>query len=138
MKTDAVYPVTMSTDPSRTAAFYRELLQLDETFAADWYISLAAAGGNPQIATVQRDHDSIPAAFRSQPAGVLVTIEVDDADAVRARAGAIEAPIEMETRNEAWGQRHFMTRDPDGLLVDVVQVIPPSAEFASQYTDAAQ
>lgn len=138
MTTHALYPVTMSTDPARTATFYRELLALEDTFASDWYISLAASGGNPQIATVQRQHDSIPSRFRAAPAGVLVTAEVEEADAVRARADAMGAPLEMELRDEPWGQRHFMTRDPDGLLVDVVQIIAPSPEFAVQYTEAAR
>jgi hypothetical protein len=36
-------------------------------------------------------------------------------------------------RDEAWGQRHFITEDPDGVLVDVVTVIPPGEEFAALY-----
>lgn len=138
MTTHALYPVTMSADPQRTAAFYRELLDLEPTFTSEWYVSLAAPGGDAQVATVLRDHDSVPAGFRAAPAGTLVTVEVDQADAVRDRAAAMGAPVELELRDEAWGQRHFIIRDPDGLLVDVVQVIPPTEEFAAQYTDAAR
>jgi catechol 2,3-dioxygenase-like lactoylglutathione lyase family enzyme len=136
MTLEALYPVMMSADPPRTAAFYRELLGLEPTFASDWYVSLAAPGGNPQFATVRRDHDSVPAAYRAAPAGTLVTVEVDDADAVHARAAAMGAPIELELRDEAWGQRHFMARDPDGVLVDVVQGISPAPEFAALYAEA--
>jgi catechol 2,3-dioxygenase-like lactoylglutathione lyase family enzyme len=136
MTTHALYPVTMSADPQHTAAFYRELLELEPTFTSDWYVSLAAPGGDPQVATVRRDHDSVPPAFRAAPAGTLVTVEVDDAQAVRARATAMGAPVELELRDEPWGQRHFIARDPDGLLVDVIEPIAPSPEFAAQYTDA--
>ncbi len=138
MTTRALYPVTMSADPQSTAAFYRELLDLEPTFTSEWYVSLAAPGGDPQVATVLRDHDSVPAAFRAAPAGTLVTVEVDSADDVRARAGAMGAPVELELRDEPWGQRHFITRDPDGLLVDVVEPIAPSPEYAAQYTDASR
>jgi len=138
MTTNAIYPVSMSADPSRTAAFYRELLGLEPTFTSEWYVSLAAPGGAPQFATVLRHHDSVPARFRRAPAGSLVTAEVDSADLVRARASAMHAPIELEIRDEAWGQRHFITRDPDGLLVDVVEPIAPSPDFAAQYLDADQ
>ncbi len=136
MATTALYPVTMSADPARTAAFYRDLLGLEPAFSNDWYISLAAPGGGPEFATVQRDHESIPAGFRTAPTGTLVTVEVDDARAVRDRAAALGAPVELELRDEAWGQRHFIVQDPDGALVDVVEPIEPSAEFAAQYSSA--
>ena len=138
MTTQALYPVTMSSDPRATAAFYRELLAFQTTFEADWYVSLAAPGGTPQLATVARNHPSIPAGFGVAPAGTLITVEVDSADRVRARATAMDSPIELELRDEAWGQRHFITRDPDGLLVDVVELIPPTGEFLAQYSDAAR
>lgn len=138
MTTHALYPVTMSTEPHRTAAFYRELLGFETTFEADWYVSLAAPGGNPQLATVAREHPSVPNGFRAAPAGTLVTVEVDSADEVRDRAATMQSPIELELRDEAWGQRHFITRDPDGLLVDVVEPIAPTGDFAAQYTDASR
>lgn len=133
MTTHAVYPVTMSEDPARTAAFYSELLGLEPSFTSEWYVSLAAPGGNPQFATVLRDHESIPTGFRTAPTGTLVTVEVESADAVRARAAALGARIELELRDEPWGQRHFIAVDPDGVLVDVVEPIAPSPEFAALY-----
>jgi hypothetical protein len=39
----------------------------------------------------------------------------------------------VSLRDEPWGQRHFITEDPDGVLVDVVTVIPPAPEFVAQY-----
>lgn len=135
MSTIALYPVTMSTDPARTAAFYRELLELEPTFVSDWYVSLSAPGGGAQLATVRRDHGSVPAGFRAAPSGTLVTVEVEDAAAARDRATGLAAPVELELRDEPWGQRHFIVRDPDGALVDVVELIPPTAEYAARYTD---
>jgi uncharacterized glyoxalase superfamily protein PhnB len=31
--------------------------------------------------------------------------------------------------DEAWGQRRFMTRDPAGVLIDVVEQIEPAQGF---------
>lgn len=138
MTTLAVYPVTMSVDPGRTAAFYRQLLDLSPTFVADWYVSLAAPGSGAQFATVARDHPSVPAGFRTAPAGSLVTVEVNDAAAVWATALSMDAEVELELRDEAWGQRHFLLRDPDGLLVDVIESIPPTGQFVEQYTNGQE
>ena len=35
-------------------------------------------------------------------------------------------------RDEDFGQRHFITRT-EGVLIDVIKPIPPSAEFAELY-----
>jgi hypothetical protein len=40
----------------------------------------------------------------------------------------------LPLRDEAFGQRHFIVRDPAGNLVDVIENIPPSEEFASAYS----
>ena len=38
---------------------------------------------------------------------------------------------------EAFGQRHFIPADPNGVLIDVIKPIPPSAEFAANYEEPA-
>lgn len=132
----AIYPVLMTDDVPRLHAFYARLLGLEDTFAADWYVSLAAdgdPGSAAQLAIVDRSHDSVPDAFRARAAGMLVTVEVADVDEIHARASADGLPFHVPLRDESWGQRHFVTNDPDGVLVDVVTVIEPSPEFAAQY-----
>jgi hypothetical protein len=58
---------------------------------------------------------------------------VDDVDAVHARALELGLEIPYALRSEVWGQRHFMALDPNGLLVDVVQLIEPTHEFLEQH-----
>jgi len=60
--------------------------------------------------------DDVPAEHRRSPQGVLVTIEVDDVDAVHARARSLGVPIVDALRSEEFGQRHFTALDPHGLL----------------------
>jgi len=38
-------------------------------------------------------------------------------------------------RDEPFGQRHLITSDPGGVLIDTIKPIPPSTEFAAQYAD---
>ncbi|MBF6620494.1 MAG: VOC family protein [Patulibacter sp.] len=132
----SIYPVLMTDDVPRLHAFYARLLGLTETFVSDWYVSLAADGdadSAAQLAIVYRDHESVPAAYRVPGGGMLVTVEVADVDAIHARAADDGLAFHVPLRDEAWGQRHFVTNDPDGVLVDVVTVIAPSADFAAQY-----
>jgi catechol 2,3-dioxygenase-like lactoylglutathione lyase family enzyme len=130
MTVTALYPVLMTDRPTVLARFYAELLELETVFEADWFVQLSG-----QMGFVAAGHDSVPERFRgARPSGLLVTVEVDDVDAVHERAVAMGLPMELSLRSEEWGQRHFITADPDGTAVDVVQVIPvTSSAFAEQY-----
>ena len=78
-------------------------------------------------------HETIPEAFRAPARGVLVSLEVEDVDAVYERFTAAGLPIHLSLRDEPFGQRHFISVDPGGLLVDVISPIPLSPEFARFY-----
>ena len=51
------------------------------------------------------------------------------AAAVHARAVAMGAEVVWTLRDERFGQRHFMVRDPTGLVLDVISPIPVSLAF---------
>jgi catechol 2,3-dioxygenase-like lactoylglutathione lyase family enzyme len=138
MKITSFYPVVMTDRVAETAAFYIEHLGFRALFEADWYVhlqSVADAGVN--LAVLDGGHDTIPSAGRAQVAGLILNFEVEDPDAEYARLKAAGLPILQELRDEAFGQRHFITADPNGVLIDMIKPIPPSPEFAAQYTDAA-
>lgn len=134
----SIFPTICASDVAATRDFYVELLGFRVVFDSGWYVQLEAPdGSHPQIGIVQRDHDTVPPGFRADPAGVLVSIEVDDVDAVHVRAKAAGLPIALELRSEPFGQRHFMTADPSGTLIDVITPIEPSPEYAELYASAA-
>jgi hypothetical protein len=54
-------------------------------------------------------------------------------DAAYARFTAAGLPIHLALRDEPFGQRHFISADPGGILVDVISPIPPTPEFARYY-----
>lgn len=127
-----IFPTICTDAVAEVRDFYRALLDVEVIFDAGWYVQLAGAEDpTRQIGIVDRTHDSVPAAFRSHPAGILVSIEVDDVDAVHERAVALGTPIALELRSEGFGQRHFMAVDPAGTLVDVITEIDPTAEYAA-------
>ena len=61
---------------------------------------------------------------------MLVSFEVDDADAVAARAAAVGAPVVAALATEL-GQHHLMVQDPDGTVVDVIEPVPLSPPATS-------
>ena len=50
------------------------------------------------------------------------------------RAGLTE---ELSLRSEDFGQRHFIVAAPDGVLIDVITPIEPSASYAAQFLAGA-
>lgn len=135
MNVTGLYPVLMSRDVAVAAAFYRDLLGFEITYDSDWYVSLRL--GTFELALVAHDHPTIPAGYRALPQGILVNLEVDDADAVHARlTGRAGLEPLLPLRDEDFGQRHFIVAAPDGVLLDVIQPIPPTAEYADAYAEA--
>ena len=129
----SLFPDICSDALAESKSFYVSLFGFVPVFEIDWYIQLRAPNDeNVQIAFVARNHASVPQAFQCSPQGVVVTIEATDAAALYEEAGRQNRKIVLDLRDEAWGQRHFMTVDPNGLLVDVVQTIPPSPEFLKE------
>ncbi|TIT59190.1 MAG: glyoxalase, partial [Mesorhizobium sp.] len=84
---------------------------------------------------VQGDHETIPEEGRGRTSGLLINFEVKDPDAVYERILAAGLPILRSLRDEPFGQRHFITKDPNGVLIDVIKPIPPSAEFLAQFVE---
>lgn len=135
MSVTSLYPVLMSKDVAAAAAFYRDVIGFESTFESDWYVSMRL--GQFELAVLAYDHETVPEGYRTPPRGVIVNLEVDDVDAVHDRLTSrfgLE-PL-LAIRDESFGQRHFIVAAPDGVLLDVIQPVPPSAEYADAYTSA--
>lgn len=135
MKT-SVYPVLMTHKLEAERTFFTSLFTFSETFTSDWYISLHSDGY--ELALIDATHDTIPEAFRKESQGVIINIEVDNVDELYSEiVDQHDVPLLLPIKSEDFGQRHFIIESPSGILVDVIQVIPPTAEFAEQYTDTS-
>lgn len=135
MNLSSFYPVIMTGDVAATLRFYQTHFNFETTFEADWYVSLVMKDHPEyQLAILQYDHATLPAGSGKPVQGLLLNFEVEDVDAEYKRAQVAGLPIRLALRDEAFGQRHFITADPNGVLIDIIKVIPPSAEFADQYT----
>ncbi len=135
MKTTSYYPVIATRNVADTAAFYCRHFGFRPLFEADWYVHLQAEGDEAvNLAVLQAGHPTIPAPARNATAaGLLLNFEVEDVDAEYQRLKQAGLEMLLDLRDEAFGQRHFIVADPNGVLIDVIKPIPPTAEYAAQY-----
>lgn len=119
-------------DPQACRDFYRDHFGFEVAVDVGWYVVLTSGGVQPfGIGFLETDHPTQPEHHRQATAGNrFVTFEVDDVDPVAERLLAAGVEVDVPLRDEPWGQRHVIVRDPGGNSVDVVQVIAPSMDFA--------
>ncbi|BDP43904.1 glyoxalase (plasmid) [Deinococcus aetherius] len=135
MALSSFYPVIQTRDIAASRTFYAEHFGFEVTFEADWYVSLRCPDPcGYELGLVQADHPTVPDGFRHPVRGLILNFEVEAVDdeyrRLIERAGL---PLHRSLRSEAFGQRHFITADPNGVLIDVITVIPPTPEYAAQY-----
>ncbi len=134
MKTTSYYPVLMTANVADTVAFYCTHFGFRPLFSADWYAHLQSTEDPAvNLAILDHTHETIPAQARGKTGGVILNFEVEDADIHHDRLTAAGLPILLPLRDEDFGQRHFIVGGPDGVLIDIIRPIPPSAAYAAQY-----
>ncbi|MGH8032980.1 MAG: VOC family protein [Luteimonas sp.] len=143
MKLKSLFPVIATAAVIEARDFYMKYFGFVVEFDAGWYVQLHGprdGGGMPlELAFMFPEHDALPPSLRHafDGKGVFVTIEVEDVDEVYHRLRADGHEILIELRDEAWGQRHFGVRDPTGGMLDVVKLIPPSADYQVAFEGTA-
>ena len=138
MKLTQYYPVIQTDDVEGTAEFYKTHFGFVSRFDSDWYIHLQSeTDEHVNLAILQHDHETIPAAGRGKTSGVILNFEIEDVDAEYDKIKAAGVSIVKELQDEAFGQRHFIAQDPNGILIDVIKPIPPSEEFLANYDASA-
>lgn len=138
MKCTQYYPVLMTRDVAGSAAFFIRHFGFQPVYEDDSYVHLQMTE-DPSInlAVLNGDHPTIPPQGRGRAAGLLLNFEVEDVDAVHDRLMDEGLTPILPLRSEAFGQRHFILHGPEGVLIDVITPIPPSAEFAANYSAEA-
>ena len=134
MKFESAYPVICTDKITESRDFYTRHFNFEITFEADWYISLRSKESPAhELALMDYRHPSLPEEYREPTKGLLLNFEVADVDQEYDRLKKGGLSIVYEIKSEEWGQRHFITKDPNGLLIDVIQNIPPTEAFSQQY-----
>lgn len=104
-------PNIRSERPAETRDFFVDLLGLEVAMDLGWVVSVVSPA-NPSV--------QVNIISNGDPAAPGISVGVDDVDAVHARAVERGLEIVYGLRDEAWGVRRFMLREPSGTVVNVV------------------
>jgi catechol 2,3-dioxygenase-like lactoylglutathione lyase family enzyme len=91
--------------------FFCELLGFEVAMDLDWVMTVASPD-NPAV--------QVNIIANEDPAAPGISVEVPDVDVVHAKAIEQGLEIAYPLRDEEWGVRRFMLREPGGTLVNVV------------------
>jgi catechol 2,3-dioxygenase-like lactoylglutathione lyase family enzyme len=104
-------PNIRSDRPAETREFFADLLGFEPIMDLGWVVTVASPANHSAQVTIIGSDD---------PAAPGISIEVDDVDAVHAQAVARGLEIAYPLRDEEWGVRRFMLREPSGTTVNVL------------------
>jgi catechol 2,3-dioxygenase-like lactoylglutathione lyase family enzyme len=108
-------PNIRSDQPAETRDFFVDLFGFEVAMDRGWVTTLASPD-NPsvQITIISADDMAAPG----------ITVGVADVDAIHAKAVERGLEIAYPLRDEEWGVRRFMLRDPNGTVINVVSHLP--------------
>ena len=111
MTINRAVPNIRSDRPAEARDFFVDLLGFEVAMDLGWVVTVASPTNPSAQVTIVGNDD---------PAAPGISVEVDDVDAVH--AGAVERGFEIAypLRDEEWGVRRFMLREPSGTIVNVL------------------
>src|ERR671937_1494539 len=97
--------------PAETRDFFVQLLGFEVVMDMGWVVTVASpTTPSAQVTIVGNDDMAAPG----------ISVEVADVDAIHAKAVEQGFEIAYPLRDEEWGVRRFMLREPSGTLVNVL------------------
>ena len=112
---------------AESKAFYINNLGFRVTFENEFYLLLHTSNNEAEISFLLPNHPSQQSFFHKpfQGQGMYLTIEVEDVDKIYKDLKNKGVAIQIEIRDEPWGDRHFAIEDPNGIGIDIVKYSPP-------------
>lgn len=108
-------------DVDASARFLTAHFGFTEDMSADGFVSLARPDTGMHVAFLRRGMDMLPEDQRHDHAvGLILAFEVDNLEAELARLQAEGVTITMPLRSEDWGERAFQVRDPNGVIIELL------------------
>ena len=118
----AFYPNLVTARFYETWDFYTTQLGFRTVAEHQAYVHLAHPDGH-QLGVLRHEVDGELAELVSgtDGRGFWISMDVPDADREYARLLAAGVPVAEPIENKPWGDRQFMVRDPNGVLIAIAQ-----------------
>lgn len=111
MTASRAVPNVRSDRPADTRDFFVKLLGFEVVMDLGWVVTVTSpANPSAQVNIIGND----------DPAAPGISVEVSDVDAAHERAVEQGLEIAYPLRDEPWGVRRFMLREPSGTVVNVL------------------
>lgn len=108
-------------DPAASSAFLAKHFGFREEMAADGFASLARDDAGMNVVFLRCGLPTLPADQRDDHAqGLILAFVVEDLEGELARLQAEGVTITMPLTVEEWGERAFQVRDPNGVIIQLV------------------
>jgi uncharacterized glyoxalase superfamily protein PhnB len=108
-------------DVDASSRFLVEHFGFTEQMAADGFASLSRQDAGLHVVFLRRGLPTLPADQRDVHAsGLILAFEVEDLEGELARLQAEGVAVTMPLTPEEWGERAFQVRDPNGVIVQLV------------------
>lgn len=108
-------------DVAASSRFLVEHFGFREEMAADGFASLARKDAGMNVVYLRRGLASLPEDQRhDHAAGLILAFVVGDLEGELARLQAEGVTITMPLTEEKWGERAFQVRDPNGVIIQLV------------------
>ncbi|MCV2489788.1 VOC family protein [Geodermatophilus sp. YIM 151500] len=108
-------------DAAASSRFLQRHFGFTEEMAADGFASLTREDVGMNVVFLRRGLPTLPDDQRDvHAAGLILAFVVDDLDGELARLQAEGVDITMPLTPEEWGERAFQVRDPNGVIVQLV------------------
>jgi predicted enzyme related to lactoylglutathione lyase len=113
MSVRRIVPNVFEEDPATARAFWEGVFELEVAMDMGWIATLVSPVERAaQVSVFERNSEDDRNPF--------VSVEVGDADATHARVVELGYEVVYPLRDEDWGVRRFMVRDPAGRVVNVL------------------
>lgn len=108
-------------DAAASSRFLVEHFGFQEQLAAAGFASLSRPDAGVNVVFLRCGLPTLPEDQRDEhAAGLILAFEVDDLEGELARLRAEGVAITMPLTEEEWGERAFQVRDPNGVIVQLV------------------
>lgn len=113
---------------AETKEFYSKILNFGVTFENEFYLLMHTPNRQAELSFLLPNHPTQKPIFQTPFAGkgMYLTIEVDNVDEIYKKMNELGVKIEIDIRNEPWGDRHFAIIDPNGIGIDIVTYTKPN------------